>query len=184
MPPQSASSSKGKQGARSSAAGAGASKKTATAQAAKQATEGDIKKAAASQAAKQATEGDITDEDEPEDDASEPDGEGEEVDEEATVSTPKSRKTPDQLRQALNGSRAPRSEGLKSPTTAPGGKCRALLSCMCCACRICVSDVIVLCVLIGCLHFYRFEVVAEGNSGTEKTRNGEGQTVANSANEA
>ena len=174
MPPQSASSSKGKQGARSSAAGAGASKK-ATAQ-------------ATAQAAKQATEGDITDEDDtvkaPEDDASEPDGEGEEVDEEATASTPKARKTPDQLRQALNGSRAPRPEGLKSPTTAPAGKCRALLSCMCCACRICVSDVIVLCVLIGCLHFYRFKVVAEGNYGAEKKRQGDRQTFAISANEA
>ena len=141
MAPPSASSSKGKAGARSSAAGAGASKKAATAQ-------------ATEQAAKQVTEGDITDEDDtaraPEDDASDPNGEGEDVDEEATASTPKTRKTPDQLRQALNGSRAPRSDGLKSPTTAPGGKCRALLSCMSCACRICVSYVIVLCVLIGC----------------------------------
>jgi hypothetical protein len=72
------------------------------------------------------------------DDAEEEQGEreGGEVDEDDAASgTPAAqtrgrspKKTADQLRRQLNGGLAPREQGLKSPTTAPGGKCRAFVT--------------------------------------------------------
>ena len=89
------------------------------------------------------------------DDAEEEQGEreGGDVDEdEAESGTPAARtrgrspkKTADQLRRQLNGARAPREQGLKSPTTAPGGKCRN-----CRVCVVCVTYVSVTCLQSVC----------------------------------